>query len=116
MDKLSAINEKIHRFAEERDWQQFHTPKNLSMAIAAEVGELLEPLQWLSTEESLTLSARKKQQVTEEIADIGIYLLRLCQVVDVDLVQAMADKIELNAIKYPVHKAKGNASKYDSFD
>ena len=116
MSELQGLLEDILRFRDERDWEQFHTPKNLSMAIAAEVGELNECFQWLTPEQSQSIDTEDRQHVAQEIADVGIYLLRLCQVLDIDLLQSMADKIEINAVKYPVEKAKGSAAKYDSFD
>ena len=112
MSDLSELQERIRKFAGERDWDQFHTPKNLSMAVAGEVGELLEVFQWLTPEQSQVLDGRTKERAAEEMADVFIYLLRLADILEVDLARAARDKIEINAKRYPVEKAKGNAQKY----
>ncbi len=112
MNELEELNQEIRQFAVERDWEKFHTPKNLSMAIAGEVGELMECFQWLTPEESLTLAGTDKQHVAEEIADITVYLMRLCQVMEIDIMDAMRSKIKLNRAKYPVEKSRGKATKY----
>jgi len=103
----------IRAFAQARDWEQFHTPKNLVMALSVESAELLEHFQWLTPEQSTRLDAQNKAEVAQEIGDVLIYLTRLADVLGVDPLQAAFDKIELNAVKYPVEKSKGNNTKYD---
>ncbi len=111
-NSLATLRDRLRRFAEERDWDQFHAPKNLAMALSVEAAELLEHFQWLSEEESNKLSARRREKVREELADVLLYLIRLADKLDVDLVRAASDKIERNARKCPVHKARGNSKKY----
>jgi len=113
---LDALRERIREFAAERDWDRFHSPKNLSMALAAEAGELLELFQWLTEEESRTLDPAKLVQVRHELADVFIYLVRLADRVGVDLLDAAAEKIAINAEKYPVDRVKGDARKYSEYD
>ncbi len=113
MSDLKEIQKQLRQFADEREWEQFHSPKNLSMALMAEVGELLEHFQWLSQAQSNNLKAEVKTDVAEELADIFIYLLRLADKLDIDLMTAADLKIRKNAIKYPVNKSAGNAIKYD---
>ena len=109
------IKLKVKQFAHDRNWDQYHSPKNLSMALAGEAGELLEIFQWLTEEQSRkeSISAEDKQLASEELADIQIYLIRLCDQLDVDLEGAVEQKIKQNAEKYPVHLAKDNATKYN---
>lgn len=114
--KLDALREKIRAFAAERDWDRFHSPKNLSMALAAEAGELLEHFQWLTEEQSETLDAAKLAAVRHELADVFIYLVRLADRVGVDLLDAAAEKIEINAEKYPAERVRGDARKYTEYD
>ncbi len=109
---IKHLQELLAEFARERDWEQFHSPKNLSMALAAESGELLELFQWLSEAQSTQLDESQQQMVTEELADILLYLLRLADVLDVDLNEAARQKLRKNAKKYPVALAKGNATQY----
>ncbi len=111
-DTLDNLRDTIRAFAAERDWQQFHTPKNLVMALNVEVSELMEHFQWLTPEQSTTLDTSKRGEVAQELADVLIYLIRLSDVLGVDLVAAAQEKILLNAEKYPVEKAKGLAAKY----
>jgi len=111
-DSLEALRREVRAFAEARDWQQFHTPKNLAMALSVEAAELLEPFQWLTPEQSGMLDAERREQVQQEMADVLIYLVRLADVLGIDLAAAAAEKMRLNAAKYPVDKAKGNAAKY----
>jgi dCTP diphosphatase len=110
--QLQALQAELRAFSRERDWGQFHTPKNLAMALGGEVGELLEQFQWLTAEESTSLGPDRAQAVAEELADIFIYLARLCDVLDIDLFQAAADKLAANDAKYPADKARGRADKY----
>ena len=111
-DTLNSLRDEIRNFAAERDWQQFHTPKNLVMALSVEVSELMEHFQWLTPEQSTTLDANKRGEVAQELADVFIYLIRLSDVLGVDLAMAAQEKIRLNAEKYPVEKARGLAAKY----
>jgi len=106
------LRDRLRRFARARDWDQFHAPKNLAMALSVEAAELLEHFQWLSEEQSKTLSARQLEPVREELADVLLYLVRLADKLDVDLVKAASDKMKQNARKYPVHKARGSSKKY----
>src|SRR5712672_3860227 len=105
---LIALRDSVRRFAEERDWDQFHSPKNLAMALAVEAAELLEHFQWLKEEESKELADEKRAAVQQELADVLIYLVRLADKLGVDLMNAAEEKIKLNAEKYPVAKAKGS--------
>jgi dCTP diphosphatase len=109
---IKALQKRLADFAAARDWQQFHSPKNLAMALAAEGGELLEIFQWLSEAQSRELNAEQRAAVEQELADIMIYLLRLADQLQVDLDTAVAHKLAINAEKYPVELAKGNATKY----
>lgn len=113
---IKQIQQLLAEFAKARDWEQFHSPKNLSMALAAESGELLELFQWLSEEQSRQLDAAQRQLVAEEMADMLLYLLRLADELDVDLEMAAQDKLRRNAEKYPVELSRGNAAKYNRRD
>lgn len=110
---LQMLAEKLRRFAADRDWEQFHSPKNLASALIVEAGELLEIFQWLKDEESGALDSKSLKKVREEIADIQIYLIRLADVLGIDMGKAVEEKIAANSRKYPVEKAKGSAKKYD---
>ena len=115
-ENLNNLRHAISDFAKARDWEQFHTPKNLVMALNVEVAELMEHFQWLTPEQSQQLEIQTKAEVAKEIADVLIYLVRLAEVLGVDTLQAAFDKIQINAKKYPVHKAHGNNLKYDKLD
>ena len=112
---ITAIQGKLRKFAAERDWEQFHSPKNLVMALAAEAGELLEIFQWLNEDQSrdVVRSREDMEAVCHEVADIFIYLLRLADTLDVNVEEEVNKKIALNERKYPVSLAKGNATKYN---
>jgi len=112
-DGLEVLRQRLRAFVAERDWDQFHTPKNLAMALVAEAGELVEHFQWLTPEQSERLTAEIREEVELEIADVLLFLLRLCDRLEVDPVQAAQRKLALNALKYPVDKARGRATKYD---
>lgn len=114
-DKLFKIVERIRSFAHERDWEKFHSPKNISMALSVEASELMEHFQWLSEEESRNLSDQKLDEVSQEIADVFLYLLRMSDELGVDLLEVADNKMNLNEKKYPVDKSKGNAKKYTEF-
>lgn len=112
---LSELAQKLRDFAQERDWEQFHSPKNLSMALSVEVSELVEHFQWLTEEQSSGLENELLSEVAEEIADIQIYLTRLADRLGVDIEDAVMKKLAVNARKYPVAKAHGNALKSTKF-
>jgi len=114
-DALLELRDRLRRFAAERDWQQFHAPKNLAMALSVEAGELLEHFQWLSEDASRRLPAGDLAKVREELADVLLYLVRLADELGVDLAVAARDKIELNARKYPVDRARGTSRKSTDF-
>jgi dCTP diphosphatase len=112
-DSLETLRVQLAQFAAERDWEQFHNPKNLAMAVAGEAGELIEHFQWLTPEQAENLPRETRDEVALECADVLLFLLRLCDRLDIDLAQAAQKKLALNAKKYPVEKAKGRATKYD---
>ncbi|QTT81993.1 nucleotide pyrophosphohydrolase [Pseudomonas chlororaphis] len=114
MDVLKSLQTELATFAAERDWDQFHTPKNLVMALSGEAGELLERFQWLTPEQSErnALPSEALQAIEEEMADVLLYLVRLADRLNVDLGAIAQAKLQLNAKKYPVAEAKGNAVKY----
>lgn len=111
--ELESLKLKLREFAKERDWDQFHSPKNFSMALIVECAELVEHFQWLTDEQSKNLPADTLEEVRLEMADIFLYLLRLADKLDVDLIDAAHHKMTLNAKKYPVEKSKGIATKYN---
>ncbi len=113
--ELLILRDKLRVFAEAREWDQFHTPKNLSMALMVEVAELMEHFQWLTEAQSLDLAAENKAAVSEELADILLYLIRLSDKLGVDLQQAALCKLEKNAVKYPVEQVRGSAKKYSDY-
>lgn len=115
IDSLDTLRQRIRDFALARAWERYHTPKNLAMALSVEAAELLEPFQWLTAEQSQHLGPAQHEAVRQEIADVLIYLTRLADLLDIDLLDAAADKLAINARKYPVDKACGNALKYPDF-
>ncbi len=114
-DSLAALDARLLAFARERDWEQFHSPKNLSMALAGECGELLEHFQWLTEAQSTALAPDKRQAVAHEVADILIYLIRLCQRLGIDPIAAAYDKIAINETRYPAHRVRGDARRADEY-
>ncbi len=110
---LEQVRDQLRAFVAERDWDQFHNPKNLAMAMVVEAGELMEHFQWLSAEQAEALDERTRAEVELEVADVLLFLLRLCDRLDIDPLQATQRKLALNAQKYPVDKARGRAAKYD---
>ena len=112
---LLMLRDKLRAFAEARDWDQFHSPKNLSMALMVEVAELMEHFQWLSEQQSVSLSPDIKDAVAEELADILLYLVRLSDKLEVDLKEAALHKLEKNAAKYPAQQVRGSAKKYSEY-
>lgn len=115
MKELEQIKLQLRQFASDRDWDQFHSPKNLSMALIAEAAELVEHFQWLTEEQSKSLKPVHLEQVQEELADIQIYLIRIADKLNVDLIKAVAEKIDANAKKYPADKVRGSSKKYTEY-
>jgi len=117
MRRQQALSRRIAAFAKARDWEQFHSPKNLAMALSVEAGEVLEHFLWLTQEDSRSLSTAKHEAVESELADVFIYLVRLSDQLGIDLQAAAAErKIRYNETRYPVEKARGNAKKYTEFE
>ena len=113
---LNALKKQLRDFAEERDWQGFHAPKNLVMAMNVEVAELMEHFQWLTEERSENLDEKTLDEVKYEVADVFIYLVRLADKLDVDLDAVVSEKIKRNAAKYPADKCQGSAAKYTEYE
>ena len=112
---MNALRDALRQFAAERDWDQFHSPKNLAMALSVEAAELLEHFQWLTEAESHRLAPEKLGQVRDEMADVLVYLVRLADKLEVDLLEAAARKIEKNALKYPAARVRGSMKKYTEY-
>ena len=112
---LGDITLAMRAFAEDRDWEQFHSPKNLAMALAGEVGELLEHFQWKTQADSTELSAEDRPDVEDELADVLLYLVRLADKLDVDLLAAAERKMAKNAAKYPAEVVRGSSKKYTEY-
>jgi dCTP diphosphatase len=115
MSDLTQLRNKLRDYVEARDWDQFHSPKNLVMALSVEASELLEHFQWLSEEQSHTLTPEKHEQVAQEMSDVLVYLVRLADKLDIDLLEAADAKLKLNALKYPADKVRGSAKKYTEY-
>jgi dCTP diphosphatase len=113
---LAELKLRLRAFVTERDWDQFHSPKNLAMALSVEAAELVEIFQWLTEAESADLDDDRRQRVEAELADILVYLVRIADRLDVDLLQASARKLGENARKYPAERVRGKALKYDEYD
>ena len=111
-DSLERLREALSEFATERDWTRFHSPKNLVMALSGETGELVEHFQWLTEDASRSLTSEQIAEVELEMADVLLYLVRLADVLGIDLVAAAERKIGINAERYPVEKSRGLATKY----
>lgn len=111
-NELQSLTQSLREFAEARDWEQFHSPKNLASALAVEAAELLEPFQWLTDEQSRHISAPKTAEVAAEAADVFLYLLQLCDKLDIDLIEAARMKLIVNGEKYPVATARGSSKKH----
>lgn len=111
---MAELRERVLAFVRERDWEQFHAPKNLSMALAAETGELMEHFLWMSPEQSRTIvqDPVKRHKIEEEIADVVIYALEFANMTGIDVAAAIERKLAVNAKKYPVEKARGRSDKY----
>ena len=112
-DSLKSLNAQLARFAAARDWDQFHNPKNLAMALAGEAGEVLEHFQWLTPDQAANLPAATRAEVALECADVLLFLLRLADKLDIDLAAAARKKLAINAKRYPVAKSRGRATKYN---
>ena len=115
-DSLEHLRQKLAEFARRREWEQFHSPKNLAMALIAEAAELVEHFQWLSEEQSRELPADKLAEVRLELADILIYLIRTADRLGIDLIAAAEDKIAINERRYPVEKVRGKARRAADYD
>jgi NTP pyrophosphatase (non-canonical NTP hydrolase) len=111
-DHLIKLRDELRQFAADRDWEQFHTPKNLAIALSVEAAELLEHFQWLTHDESQRLPADKSSAICLEMADVLLYLIRLADRLGIDLAASAFDKIAINAKKYPVALSKGSSRKY----
>lgn len=111
---IAALKQRILCFAQERDWEQFHSPKNLSMALAAEAAELMEHFLWATPEASKAIAqdTAKRKKIEEELADVVIYALEFANMTGIDVAAVIEAKMEANAAKYPVEKAKGRSDKY----
>ena len=112
---LDDVKKRLRQFADERDWDQFHSPKNLSMALIAEAAELVEHFQWLTEDQSSSLTPDKLSEVRDEIADIQLYLIRIADKLNINLLDAINDKIKTNELKYPADKVRGSAKKYTEY-
>ncbi|WP_306599906.1 nucleotide pyrophosphohydrolase [Geothrix sp. 21YS21S-2] len=114
-DSLSLLTQRLRAFAAEREWDAFHSPKNLAMALTGEAGELAAEFQWLTELESRALDPERMRRVQEEAADVLLYLVRLADKLQFDLLEAADRKIELNARRYPADRVRGSAKKYDEY-
>lgn len=114
-DHLLTLKQKLRTFAQERDWEQFHSPKNLAMALSVEAAELLECFQWLTEDESKQVSGEKLAAIADEIADVQLYLIRLADRLGVDILDAATRKITKNEAKYPIDKVRGSSKKYTEY-
>ncbi len=112
---MDELLNTLRQFAAERDWDQFHSPKNLSMALAVEASELLEIFQWMQESESLAPNAVTRERIAEELADVFVYCLLMSNKLDIDLLQAAQSKMQKNAEKYPADKVKGSNKKYTEY-
>ena len=112
---LAELRDRLRTFARERDWEQYHSPKNLAMALIAEAAEIVEHFQWLTEKESENLPLDKRSPVADELADVLVHLVRLADKLDIDLLVAVSDKIKRNEAKYPVSRVKGSARKYTEY-
>lgn len=115
MNEIDQLQQRLKQFAIDRDWEQFHAPKNLAMALIVEAAELVEHFQWLTEQQSRQLPADKLQEVAFELADIFIYSLRLAERLDIDLLATVEKKIMINEQKYPIDKVRGSSKKYTEY-
>ena len=114
-DKIELLVKEILKFQDERDWEQFHTPKNLATGIAVEAGELLEHFQWVDYANKDEINPKDMQKIKDEIADVLTYILLLANNLDINIFDAVREKMKKNGEKYPIHKAKGSRKKYTEF-
>lgn len=114
-DNLEALRARVNAFVAARDWAQFHSPKNLAMAMIVEAAEVVEHFQWMTEADSRQLTAQQREQVGQELADTFVYLLRIAEVCGIDLLAATHAKIDLNAQKYPVEQCRGSNAKYTAY-
>ena len=115
-EALRPLQQRLAAFAVARDWEKFHSPKNLAMALSVEAAELVEEFQWLTEKQSFDLDAERRERVRLELADVFIYLLRISDKLGVDLLRAADDKIALNEQKYPAERVRGDSRKYTQYD
>jgi dCTP diphosphatase len=115
MNELDQIRSRIRKFRDERDWMQFHNPKNLACSISIEANELLEHFQWSTPEESQTIARKKRMEISHEIADVAVYLIELADNLGIDLAKAIAEKMAHNETKYPAAKVRGSSKKYTEY-
>lgn len=113
MDDLKQLKEDLKKFNKDRDWEQFHSPKNIAMALSVEVSEIVELFQWMSKEDSYNLEEEKVQRLKDEIGDVFLYLQLLASKYDIDLIEVGKAKLKRNEEKYPVDKSRGSAKKYN---
>jgi dCTP diphosphatase len=112
MNDLDQLRAAIRTFRDDRDWMQFHNPKNLACSIVIEAAELLEHFQWKTPEESADYASQRREELSEEVADVAIYLIELADNLDIDLLAAIERKLAINKVKYPAERSKGSAAKY----
>ena len=112
---IDSLNERIRKFVEDRDWEQYHSPKNLAMAMIVEASELVEIFQWMTEEESHNLEPDKLRRVEEEIADVAVYLMRIADQLNINLYEAIERKLDLNEKKYPADLVRGKSKKYSEY-
>jgi dCTP diphosphatase len=115
MSELEEIRRKIRKFRDDRDWMQFHNPKNLACSISIEANELLEHFQWCTPQQSVVVARKKRKEISHEIADVAVYLIELADNLGIDLAQAISDKMAHNEAKYPAAKVRGSAKKYTEY-
>lgn len=118
MEKLEVLIDEIRKFNNERDWEQFHTPKNIAISLCLETSELLECFQWVKDEDvqNIIMDNENLEKIKDEIGDVGNYLLVMCDILGIDLFDAVSDKLKKNIKKYPIHKCKGRADKYTAYE
>ena len=114
--ELEGLVKQIRTFVDERDWEQFHSTKNLAMALVVEAAELVEIFQWMTEADSLNLSAEDKQRAEHEVADVMVYLIRIADRLDIDLFGAVERKLSINRQKYPAHLVRGSSRKYSDYE
>ncbi len=115
MSEIDDLKHKIRKFADDRNWDQYHSPKNLSMALIAECGELVEHFQWMTEEQSSNIPSETLEEISHELADVFVYLLRLSDKLGIDLIEAANRKMALNEKKYPADKVRGSSKKYTEY-